>query len=129
MNNRPYVLCIANSVSGNDAGITSEITTFEQHKVFDLESVTTPFLKENQVVKVVNNTFRAIRITLAESTSVMNNLLNGISKIWQKNLMGSHLLVASARFSFFNAFHRHIRHSLINAESNHTFGHHRNLTA
>ncbi len=126
MNKRPYVLTIAGFDPSSGAGVTSDIKTFEQHKVYGLGVLTSVTYQnealfsgvkwlafeeiEKQLEPLKAYAPKAIKIGLIESATVLFKVLNWIKRNWPESfLIWDPILKASAGFSFHKALHLEIK--------------------
>jgi hydroxymethylpyrimidine kinase/phosphomethylpyrimidine kinase len=130
MNERPYVLSIAGFDPCSGAGVTSDIKTFEQHKVYGLGAVTAityqnesnfegvKWLSSDEIINQLEPLAdryspKAIKIGLIESASTLSLVLDWIKKNWpQAFIIWDPILKASAGFQFHTHLHQRI-HELI----------------
>lgn len=126
MNKRPYVLTIAGFDPGSGAGLTSDIKTFEQHKVYGLGVLTSltyqneaqfygvKWLSFEEIEKQLNALKiyapKAVKIGLIESATVLSKVLDWLTEnrpevfiIWDP------ILKASAGFTFHENLHHEIK--------------------
>jgi len=124
MNSRPYVLSIAGFDPSSGAGVTSDIKTFEQHKVYGLGVITAvTYQNESQFNGVNWQSFdaikkqlealakryspKAIKIGLIESDAVLKNILEWIKRNWPEAfVIWDPILKASAGFPFHSQLHQ-----------------------
>lgn len=127
MNKRPYVLSIAGFDPSSGAGVTSDIKTFEQHKVYGLGVVTAityqnetefcglRYLPFEEVEAQLNSLAEkyaplAIKIGLIESAQILINVLDWIKRNWPEAfIIWDPIIKASAGFSFHTNLHREVR--------------------
>ncbi len=127
MNERPYVLSIAGFDPCSGAGVTSDIKTFEQHKVYGLGAVTAvtyqnesnfegvKWLSSDEIIKQLGPLAeryspKAIKIGLIESASTLSQVLNWIKKYWPEAfIIWDPILKASAGFTFHTHLHQRIQ--------------------
>ncbi len=126
MNERPYVLSIAGFDPSSGAGVTSDIKTFEQHKVYGLGAVTAvtyqnesdfdgvKWLTDEEIIQQLIPLAKlyspvSIKIGLIESATTLVKLLDWIKQNWpQAFIIWDPIVKATAGFSFHTDLHRHI---------------------
>ncbi|WP_439184651.1 hydroxymethylpyrimidine/phosphomethylpyrimidine kinase [Carboxylicivirga taeanensis] len=127
MNERPYVLSIAGFDPCSGAGVTSDIKTFEQHKVYGLGAVTAityqnesrfegvKWLSADEVIQQLQPLAeryspKAIKIGLIESASTLSQVLEWLKKSWPEAfIIWDPIVKASAGFLFHTQLHQSIR--------------------
>ncbi|MBS2211241.1 hydroxymethylpyrimidine/phosphomethylpyrimidine kinase [Carboxylicivirga mesophila] len=130
MNERPYVLSIAGFDPCSGAGVTSDIKTFEQHKVYGLGAVTAityqnesdfegaKWLSVEEIIKQLiplaeQYCPKAIKIGLIESAATLSQVLDWIKKNWPEAfIVWDPILKASAGFPFHTHLHQSIQELL-----------------
>jgi hydroxymethylpyrimidine/phosphomethylpyrimidine kinase len=107
MNERPYVLSFEGFDPNRSAGVTSDIKTYEQHKVCGLSVITAISFENASFIKGLEYAPKANKITLIESELILKQIQDWIKKYWSETfIICKSILKASTGFPFQSYLHR-----------------------